>query len=152
MITVTAVPRPALAGDDASADWPSGSPEPGLAIVPLGVVPLKRGYFLPAAREAETVRSDDGPGSTGSARWLRPRGGNQAQPPQMLPADHARRCSERDAQKRVDRVADEAAVGGLRNGQDCVRPGVDHGQRARSVEVIGQSLTDRAEHAGRRGG
>ena len=50
MISLTGVPRPPLAGDDAAADSASGSPEPGLAIVPLAVVLLKRGYFLPAAR------------------------------------------------------------------------------------------------------
>jgi hypothetical protein len=142
MISVTGAPKPLSAGDDAVAGWPSGSPEPELAIVPLGVVPLKRGYLLPAAREAETVRSDDGPGSTGSPRWLTPAGsgpvaGLHARPPQMLPADHALRCSESDAEKRVDRVTDEAAVGGLWCGQDRIRPGVDHGQRAGGVEVIG---------------
>lgn len=92
--------------------------------------------FCPPLGEAETVRSDDGPGSIGAARWLRPVASLKPNRSKMLPADYAPRWSESDAEKGVDRVTDEAAVGGLWSGQNCVRPGVDHGQRARSVEVI----------------
>src|ERR1700716_1215610 len=60
-----------------------------------------------------------------------------------------------DAEERVDRVADEPAVRGARVGEDRIGPAVDHGQGARGVEIIGEPLPDRAEHAlsrwGRRG-
>src|SRR5260370_32150428 len=54
---------------------------------------------------------------------------------------------ERDAEERVDRVADEPAVRGARVGEDRVGPAVDHGQGARGVEIIAEPLPDRAQHA-----
>ena len=71
------------------------------------------------------------------ATFYQPAAGLKPNRHKMLPADHTLCWSESDAEKRVDRVADEAAVGGPWSGQYCVRPGVDHGQRAWSVEVIG---------------
>src|SRR5215831_19643737 len=109
MTIVTGVPAPANRDEGGAAESPRGSPEPGLAIVPLGVVPLTAGYLLQATGDLAT----DGPDAT--------------------------RCPARlqaDAEERVGRVADERPARGFRNGQRGVRPGIDHGQRARGVQVI----------------
>jgi hypothetical protein len=46
MIKPAGLDRLARRSGDAAAGSPCGSPEPGLAIVPLGVVPLTDDYFL----------------------------------------------------------------------------------------------------------
>ena len=62
MIKVTGLPRTADLGDEPTAGWPPGSPEPGLAIVPLGVVPLTPATFCrpvaPRGRYLATTASD----------------------------------------------------------------------------------------------
>jgi hypothetical protein len=58
MITLTGAVRLARAGGDADAESPRGSPEPGLAIVPLDVVPLTGGYLIGSASAA--ARATDG--------------------------------------------------------------------------------------------
>src|SRR5262249_62265027 len=84
MTIVTGVPAPANRGEDAAAESPCGSPEPGLAIVPLGVVPLTAGYLLQATEGRDDGRARcypvSGQATGGRRRERRPGRGRTDRP------------------------------------------------------------------------
>src|SRR5258708_19010041 len=85
MTTATGVSASPQGDGAADSESARGSPEPGLAIVPLGVVPLTPSCFLRALGKPETGDVAVAGLSPGTSSPPGAHAASPVQPPQMLP-------------------------------------------------------------------